>query len=135
MNRSAPHIDVRVLCNDDYDAVIRLVSELDADERYRRFLTRYPTYIGEWALSLTTPSDRGCALGAFESGDLLSPAASTTLQCVVANCAALCALDSSVERSAVMAKGLQIRAGRETEPSSGEGPSYRPTGMISIIPP
>lgn len=70
MNRSAPHIDVRVLCNDDYDAVIRLVSELDADERYRRFLTRYPTYIGEWALSLTTPSDRGCALGAFESGDL-----------------------------------------------------------------
>lgn len=70
MNRSAPHIDIRVLCNDDYDAVIRLVSELDADERYRRFLTRYPTYIGEWALSLTTPSDHGCALGAFESGDL-----------------------------------------------------------------
>lgn len=71
--------DIRALTNDDYDAVIRLATELDVEERYRRFLTRYPSYIAEWALALTTPpqpgcvsgAQPGCALGAFESGELI----------------------------------------------------------------
>ncbi|WP_260762117.1 GNAT family N-acetyltransferase [Mycobacterium sp. SMC-4] len=69
--RPPPHVTVRELDSGDYDAVIRLASELDLAERYLRFLTRYPTYIGQWALSLTTPSDDACALGAFEAQELI----------------------------------------------------------------
>jgi GNAT superfamily N-acetyltransferase len=67
-------VTIRRLDSSDYDDVVGLVVELTVEERYLRFLTRYPTYIGEWALSLTTPSDRGVALGAFESGDLVGVA-------------------------------------------------------------
>lgn len=51
----ATKVLIRTLAADDYDAVIRLASELDATERYLRVFTRYPAYIGEWALLLTTP--------------------------------------------------------------------------------
>lgn len=66
----ATKVLIRALDADDYDAVIRLASELNATERYLRFFTRYPPYIGEWALSLTSPSDGVVAIGAFESGEL-----------------------------------------------------------------
>jgi RimJ/RimL family protein N-acetyltransferase len=55
----------------DYDAVVRLATELNSEERYQRFFTAHPAYIGEWALSLTAPTAGIVALGAFEDGDLI----------------------------------------------------------------
>ncbi|WP_234834732.1 GNAT family N-acetyltransferase [Mycolicibacterium stellerae] len=65
---------VRRLNHDDYDAVVLLATELDAEERYMRFFTLHPAYIGEWALSLTAPAKGVVALGAFEDGDLIGVA-------------------------------------------------------------
>lgn len=77
-NRTArhcpPHISVRALGGADYDSVIRLASELDLAERHLRFLTRYPSFIGEWARSVTHPAENACALGAFESQELIGVA-------------------------------------------------------------
>lgn len=67
-------VTIRRLEASDYDAVVGLVADLTVEERYLRFLTRYPTYIGEWALSLTTASAHVVALGAFESDDLVGVA-------------------------------------------------------------
>ncbi|AFM16290.1 acetyltransferase, ribosomal protein N-acetylase [Mycolicibacterium chubuense NBB4] len=72
-------VTLRALTPSDYDDVVRLASELTPRERYLRFLTAYPTYIGEWALSLTAPEtqpetarvDDMVALGVFESGELV----------------------------------------------------------------
>jgi RimJ/RimL family protein N-acetyltransferase len=65
---------LRSLHPDDYDAVISLAVYLSAEERYQRFFTVHPTYIGEWALSLTKPAAGIVALGAFESGELIGVA-------------------------------------------------------------
>jgi RimJ/RimL family protein N-acetyltransferase len=65
---------LRTLHPDDYDAVINLSVYLSAEERYQRFFTVHPTYIGEWALSLTKPAEAIVALGAFESGELIGVA-------------------------------------------------------------
>jgi RimJ/RimL family protein N-acetyltransferase len=67
-------ITVRPLRTDDYDAVLRLASELNGEERYQRFFTIHPTYIGEWALSLTAPAEGIAALGAFDREELLGVA-------------------------------------------------------------
>jgi GNAT superfamily N-acetyltransferase len=67
-------VTVRILGPDDYDAVISLALYLSAEERYQRFFTVHPTYIGEWALSLTKPTEGIVALGAFESGELIGVA-------------------------------------------------------------
>jgi RimJ/RimL family protein N-acetyltransferase len=65
---------LRILGPEDYDAVVSLAVCLSAEERYQRFFTVHPTYIGEWALSLTKPAKGIVALGAFESGELIGVA-------------------------------------------------------------
>jgi len=65
---------LRTLDPEDYDAVISLAVCLNAEERYQRFFTVHPTYVGEWALSLATPAQGIVALGAFESGELIGVA-------------------------------------------------------------
>lgn len=65
---------LRILGPEDYDAVASLAVCLSAEERYQRFFTVHPTYIAEWALSLTKPAEGIVALGAFESGELVGVA-------------------------------------------------------------
>ncbi len=65
---------VRRLTHDDYDDVVQLATELSAEERYMRFFTLHPGYIGEWALSLTAPAKGVVALGAFEINGLIGVA-------------------------------------------------------------
>lgn len=62
---------VRRLQPADYDAVIRLASGLTSEENYQRFFTAHPTFIGEWALSLTAPAPGIVAVGAFECDELI----------------------------------------------------------------
>ena len=67
-------ITIRRLRPDDYDAVVRLAGELSGEERYQRFFTVHPAYIGEWSLSLTAPARGLVALGAFENGGMVGVA-------------------------------------------------------------
>ncbi|OBC00361.1 acetyltransferase [Mycobacterium sp. 852013-50091_SCH5140682] len=67
-------VTIRRLNTDDYDAVVALALTLDERERYMRFFTAHPAYIGEWALSLTAPAAGMVALGAFEAGELIGVA-------------------------------------------------------------
>jgi RimJ/RimL family protein N-acetyltransferase len=64
-------VAIRRLGPGDYDAVVRLATDLNSEERYQRFFTAHPAYIGEWALSLTAPAPGIVALGVFEDGDLI----------------------------------------------------------------
>lgn len=64
-------ISIRRTQPDDYDAVVRLASELTIEERYQRFFTAHPAHIAEWAISLTAPAEGIVALGAFEGGELI----------------------------------------------------------------
>lgn len=64
-------VTLRRLHPEDYDAVVALAADLSAEERYQRFFTVHPAYIGEWALSLTKPAEGIMALGAFETGELI----------------------------------------------------------------
>lgn len=73
-HRTPSPMTIRGLHGGDYDAVVGLVADLNAEERYLRFLTPHPMYVGEWALSLTAPSDHVVAIGAFESGELIGVA-------------------------------------------------------------
>jgi RimJ/RimL family protein N-acetyltransferase len=65
-------ISIRRLSPRDYDEVVAL--EIALKERYLRFFTVHPAYVGEWALSLTAPKAGVIALGAFESGELIGVA-------------------------------------------------------------
>lgn len=65
---------IRRLNTGDYDAVVLLASQLNGEERYLRFFTVHPSYIGEWALSLTAPAAGMVALGVFETGGLIGVA-------------------------------------------------------------
>ncbi len=65
---------IRRLRPSDYDSVVALEIELSAEERYRRFFTVHPTYVGEWALSLTAPAAGVVALGVFEAESLIGVA-------------------------------------------------------------
>ena len=65
---------LRILAPEDYDAVVSLAVCLSDEERYQRFFTVHPNYIGDWALSLTKPAEGIVALGAVESGDLIGVA-------------------------------------------------------------
>lgn len=67
-------VTIRRLEPDDYDAVVRLATELSAEERYQRFFTIHPAYIAEWAKSLTEPAEGVVALGVFETGDMIGSA-------------------------------------------------------------
>lgn len=67
-------ITIRRLITGDYDAVVALSIALNDQERYMRFFTIHPTYIGEWALSLTAPAAGMVAIGAFEAGELIGVA-------------------------------------------------------------
>lgn len=67
-------VTIRRLEPSDYDAVVRLAAELSGQERYQRFFTVHPAYIGEWALSLTTPAEGVVAIGAFETGEVIGVA-------------------------------------------------------------
>jgi RimJ/RimL family protein N-acetyltransferase len=67
-------VTLRSLRAEDYDAVMALAADLSAEERYLRFFTAYPAYIGEWALSVTRPADGFVALGVFENGELIGVA-------------------------------------------------------------
>ena len=64
-------VTIRRLNSDDYDAVVALAADLSGEECYLRFFTVHPTYIREWALSMTEPPEGLVALGAFESGELI----------------------------------------------------------------
>lgn len=72
-------VSIRRLTPDDYDGVVALAADLSEEERYLRFFTAHPTYIGEWALSLTAPTGAVVALGVFESGELVGVGNYTTL--------------------------------------------------------
>jgi RimJ/RimL family protein N-acetyltransferase len=72
-------VTVRRLTRDNYDDVVQLATELSAEERYMRFFTLHPGYIGEWALSLTAPAKGVVALGAFETNGLIGVANYTEL--------------------------------------------------------
>lgn len=67
-------VSIRRLGRDDYDSVVQLAAGLTGEERYLRFFTVHPTYIDDWALSLTTPADGIVALGGFEGQDLIGVA-------------------------------------------------------------
>lgn len=67
-------VTVRRLRPDDYDAVVLLASELTGEERYQRFFTVHPAFIGEWALSLTEPAEGTVALAVFETGEMIGVA-------------------------------------------------------------
>jgi RimJ/RimL family protein N-acetyltransferase len=67
-------VTVRCLTPDDCDAVVSLAVGLSEEERYLRFFTGHPTYVDEWALSLTAPADGVVALGVFEAGELIGVA-------------------------------------------------------------
>ena len=67
-------VTIRRLKSDDYDGVVALAVGLSEEERYLRFFTGHPTYVGEWALSLTTAAEGVVALGVFESGELIGVA-------------------------------------------------------------
>jgi GNAT superfamily N-acetyltransferase len=67
-------VTIRRLRPSDYDDVVALEIALSDEERYRRFFTVHPTYVGGWALSLTTPKAGIVALGAVESGELIGVA-------------------------------------------------------------
>ena len=67
-------VTIRRLNPADYDAVISLTLTLTDQERYQRFFTVHPAYIGEWALSLTAPTAGLVALGVFECGALIGVA-------------------------------------------------------------
>ena len=65
-------IHIRRLETDDYDAVVRLTLALTDRERYLRFFTTHPSYLDDWARSLTDPDDPGQgAVGAFEDDMLV----------------------------------------------------------------
>lgn len=65
---------LRTLRPDDYHAVTALAEALTDRERYFRFFTQHPSYIGEWARSLTRSRPGSVALGAFENDDLIGVA-------------------------------------------------------------
>jgi RimJ/RimL family protein N-acetyltransferase len=67
-------VTIRTLRSSDYDDVVALEIALSDEERYLRFFTVHPTYVGERALSLTTPKAGVVALGAFEAGELIGVA-------------------------------------------------------------
>jgi RimJ/RimL family protein N-acetyltransferase len=67
-------VTIRRLVPDDYDAVVALALTLNDQERYMRFFTVHPAYIGEWALALTAPAVGMVALGAFEATELIGVA-------------------------------------------------------------
>ena len=67
-------VTIRRLLPADYDAVVALEMALSTEERYQRFFTVHPTYVGEWALSLTAPAEGVVALGVFETGELIGVA-------------------------------------------------------------
>lgn len=67
-------VTIRRLTPADYNDAVRLASELSARERYMRFFTAHPGFVGEWALSLTAPADGVVALGVFEDGELIGVA-------------------------------------------------------------
>jgi hypothetical protein len=58
----------------DIDAVIALHDALSNHERYLRFFTPRPPCLKTCARKLTGRSDKGYALGAFESGELIGVA-------------------------------------------------------------
>lgn len=67
-------VTIRRLHSTDYDGVLALAMSLTDEERYQRFFTVHPTYIGEWALSQTAPAAEMVALGVFEDGELIGVA-------------------------------------------------------------
>ncbi len=67
-------VTIRRLTPGDYDAVVALAIDLSDEERYLRFFTLRPTYVNEWALSLTAPAAGVVALGVFECGQLIGVA-------------------------------------------------------------
>jgi hypothetical protein len=62
-------VTLRQLRRGDYDDVIALATDLSVEERYLRFFTAHPGYIGEWALSLTAPAAGVVALGVLNPGN------------------------------------------------------------------
>jgi RimJ/RimL family protein N-acetyltransferase len=67
-------VQLRRLRPGDYDALIELVQTLTDRERYLRFFTMHPSYLDEWARSLSTPNDDQYVLGAFEDDSLIATA-------------------------------------------------------------
>nr|WP_090343079.1 GNAT family N-acetyltransferase [Mycolicibacterium malmesburyense]CRL73846.1 N-acetyltransferase GCN5 [Mycolicibacterium malmesburyense] len=67
-------VTIRRLLPSDAEHVIGLYESLDPDERYLRFFTMRPTDLPEWAQSTTECSETQCAIGCFESHELLGVA-------------------------------------------------------------
>ncbi|AMU66330.1 GNAT family N-acetyltransferase [Mycobacteroides abscessus] len=64
-------VTIRPLVTGDFEAVMALHTDLSARETYFRFFTEHPSHLTAMAHSLTHQDDSGCALGAFEYGQLL----------------------------------------------------------------
>lgn len=64
-------IAVRRLSEHDADAIVFLHRQLTDREQYFRFFTMHPAQLEEFAHKLVQRTATGCALGAFESGQLI----------------------------------------------------------------
>lgn len=62
---------LRHLTPEDFDEVVSLADSLSERECYLRFFDPHPSYVGEWATSLTEPYPGVVALGAYEDGRLI----------------------------------------------------------------
>ena len=62
---------LRRLTPADFDDVVSLADSLSEEESYRRFFAVHPSYVDEWATSLTEPCSGDIALGAYEDGRLI----------------------------------------------------------------
>lgn len=67
-------VTVRPLTTADFDAVVALADALSDKERYLRFFTTHPSFIAEWASSLTAAPAGAVALGAYDHGELVGVA-------------------------------------------------------------
>jgi hypothetical protein len=64
-------IAVRRLTEHDVDAIVDLHRQLTDREQYFRFFTMHPTHLEQFAHKLVQRTATGCALGAFENGQLI----------------------------------------------------------------
>jgi GNAT superfamily N-acetyltransferase len=67
-------VRLRRLASNDFDDVVSLADSLSDEERYLRFFAAHPSYVDDWASSLTEPYPGIVALGAYLDGRLIGVA-------------------------------------------------------------
>lgn len=72
--RDGASATLRRLGPEDADVVVDLAESLTGQEKYLRFFTTHPSYLPQWASSLTHSAPTGVAVGAFDHGELVGVA-------------------------------------------------------------